>query len=74
MKPVEFDSESLLFSWHLLKSLDDELSIMNKRFGSLFKQRRRGMFLHSFFLLELKLMKLCELCFLVTTSFLGTRF
>ncbi|XP_057534951.1 uncharacterized protein LOC130813203 isoform X2 [Amaranthus tricolor] len=35
MKPVEFDSESLLFPWHLLKSVDDELLIMNKRFNSL---------------------------------------
>ena len=36
MKPVEFDSESLLFPWHLLKSVDDELLIMNKRYAILF--------------------------------------
>lgn len=31
MKSVEFDSEALLFPWHLLKSVDDDLLIMNKR-------------------------------------------
>ncbi|KAL2945504.1 Protein SUPPRESSOR OF QUENCHING 1 chloroplastic [Bienertia sinuspersici] len=35
VKSVEFDSESLLFPWHLLKSKDDELFIMNKSFKTL---------------------------------------
>ncbi|XP_010684919.2 uncharacterized protein LOC104899426 isoform X1 [Beta vulgaris subsp. vulgaris] len=35
LKSVEFDSESLLFPWHLLKSVDDDLLIMNKSFNSL---------------------------------------
>ncbi|XP_021857726.2 uncharacterized protein [Spinacia oleracea] len=34
MKSVEFDSEALLFPWHLLKSVDDDLLIMNKSFNS----------------------------------------
>lgn len=35
IKPVEFGSESLLFPWHLLKSVDDDLLILNKSFNSL---------------------------------------
>ncbi|XP_021767493.1 uncharacterized protein LOC110731886 [Chenopodium quinoa] len=35
MMSVDFDSESLLFPWHLLKSSDDDLLIMNKSFNSM---------------------------------------
>ncbi|KAL6515454.1 hypothetical protein OROHE_018488 [Orobanche hederae] len=58
-KPEEFNSESFLFPWHLLRSSDDDIFILNQSFGTLWIMDLESSFIKEVIKEPSKIMEIC---------------